>query len=88
MKCTDCKFCVLVDNGYSNYTVEGTDFYCGKKCHPKAPFDHFYGTEKLLEHAEKCPNFTSGEKIHIDVNREEVETLTAEQLEIYKTATK
>lgn len=28
MKCTECKFCIMHDTGYSNYTVEGTDVDC------------------------------------------------------------
>jgi hypothetical protein len=28
MKCTDCKYCVEQDEGYSNWTVEGTEIDC------------------------------------------------------------
>ena len=41
--CSDCKHSVLVDYGYSNYTVEGTNVYCIKKLHPNPGFDNWYG---------------------------------------------
>ena len=48
MNCTSCKFAVLEDYGYSNYTTEGTNFRCGVGKHPDGEFDAFYGEEKNL----------------------------------------
>jgi hypothetical protein len=79
--CQDCKFCVLEDYGYSNYTVEGTLVHCGKNIHPDSPFDRFYGKELRLEFANKCHGFEAGNAIEIDVDRECL-PLTEEELKI------
>ena len=55
--CGGCKFCVFKDHGYSNYTVEGTSFYCGKNLHPESGFDRWYGEDKRLEYAQECTGF-------------------------------
>ena len=49
--CEGCKFGCLFDFGYSNYTVEGTEFFCAKSLHPDGHFDRFYGEDKRLEYA-------------------------------------
>lgn len=82
-KCQDCKFAIFQDHGYSNYTVEGTTFECGVSAHPDGEFDRFYGDEPKLEYAEKCPHFAAGESIDMDVDRENIETLTEEQRIIF-----
>ena len=81
--CENCKFCIFADNGYSNYTVEGTDFICAKKAHPDGVFDSWYGEDKRLEFAEKCPSFEEGEPVEMDVDMENLDELSAEQLEIW-----
>jgi hypothetical protein len=69
-KCTDCKYCVQEDYGYSNYTVEGTNADCLLGEHPDMPVDRFYGEEPELQYAEKCDRFIAGEGPGIDVDRE------------------
>lgn len=80
--CENCKFAYLVDYGYSNYTVEGTTFYCLANKHPKDGFDRFYGEEDQLKYAVECPSFTNGEAIHMDVDGEGESELTPEQREL------
>lgn len=65
--CDKCKNCVLWDYGYSNYTVEGTTFYCAKNIHPDKSFDHFYGEEPKLLYAEQCSEYEEGQGISLSV---------------------
>lgn len=81
--CTKCKYGCLFDFGYSNYTVEGTEFFCAKKLHPDGHFDSFYSKDKRLHYAEQCVGFDPGEAIHMDVECENLEDLTPAQREIY-----
>jgi hypothetical protein len=81
-RCNDCRFHILRDEGYSNYTVEGVSFNCAKGLHPKAPFDNFYAKAPELGFAESCTSFTRGEGVHIDVDKEELESLTPAQQEV------
>ena len=68
--CEECKFCLLEDHGYSNYTVEGTYVHCLKGLHPDGVFDRFYGEAGGLNHAEKCVGYVNGCPVAIDVDRE------------------
>ena len=69
--CRDCVWCVLEDDGYSNYTVENTRQGCLLKLNPKFPLeDSFYGKEPGNEFAEQCPSFKAGSPTHIDVDHE------------------
>jgi hypothetical protein len=70
-KCTDCRYCVTKDEGYSNYTVEGTTVDCMLMLNPGFPKDNFYGEEDFLLHANKCSLFSKGEHPHVDVEEEE-----------------
>ncbi len=70
MICTDCKFCILRDNGYSNYTVEGTDIECLLDMNPAFPADHFYGEAAELDFANICPRFKAGDLMGVDVENE------------------
>lgn len=81
--CMDCKFSISEDYGYSNYTVEGTQFFCGKHAHPEAPFDRFYGDNPKLKFAETCTEFEEGQGIDMDCDGENYADLTDEQKEIY-----
>lgn len=81
--CDDCKFAILEDFGYSNYTVEGTNFSCALALHPDKRFDHWYGEDARLEHAEKCVGFQEGTPINMDVEGDDYNTLTQEQKHIY-----
>lgn len=81
-KCTECRFHILRDDGYSNYTVEGTSFNCAKGLHPKAPFDNYYSKAPELGFADTCSSFTRGEGVHVDVEGEYLDDLTADQQEV------
>ena len=87
--CSGCKFAVFIDEGYSNYTVEGTEFFCGKNVHPDGHFDRWYGKDKRLEFAQNCPKFEGGLPIEMDVEKDNISNLSIEQLAIYiKTMTR
>lgn len=81
-KCTDCRFHILRDEGYSNYTVEGTNFNCAKGLHPKAPFDNYYSHAPELGFAESCSSFTRGSGVEIDVEGDNLHELTPAQKEV------
>lgn len=70
MKCDNCRFCLWEDFGYSNYTVEGTNFNCLKGLHPDGVFDRFYGEDDRLKFAEKCGGFSKGEPVMVDCDHE------------------
>ena len=70
--CTDCAYAVMDDFGYSNYTVEGTTFYCGLKLHPEDGFDRWYGEDKRLGFADECKDYKKGDCVWIDVDAESV----------------
>ena len=68
-KCTNCRYCLLKDYGYSNYTVEGTDNICLKGLRDE--FDNWYGEEKRnSEFAEKCNEYVTGELVYMDCDME------------------
>lgn len=81
--CSGCKYAIYQDHGYSNYTVEGTDFYCGKKRHPEAPFDRWYGEDPRLQFAANCSDFEAGDPIEMDVEGYNYNSLTDEEKAIY-----
>lgn len=86
--CNECKFAIFRDHGYSNYTVEGTHFTCAIKKHPGVTdengFDRFYGEDERLKYALTCAEFSQGDAIQIDVDEDNVKSLTPEQTEIYQ----
>lgn len=66
--CADCKNCVMVDYGFSDWTVEGTDLICAKGAHPKMPFDRWYNENTLVTFAENCSEYVESDNvIHINV---------------------
>ena len=69
MKCTDCRYCILKDYGYSNYTVEGTTVDCLKNKNPDFPKDRFYGKEPAIAYADQCDTFSAGESVTVDCDR-------------------
>lgn len=71
-KCSECVFCITVEYGYSNYTVEGADAYCSKELNPDMPFDNWFGEDKRHLFAENCSEFVSGDRVYIDCDREEM----------------
>jgi len=82
-KCDDCKYAVFTDEGYSNWTVENTVFVCAKHVHPDGSFDRWYGENDKLNYAEMCPEFSYGESVVMDVEKENYRQLTDEQRRIY-----
>lgn len=86
MNCRECKFCVFSDNGYSNYTVEGTDVYCGSENDEVrknfVSFDSFYEKAPGFSQGENCVGFVEGEPISLDVDGEEYSLLPDFQKEI------
>jgi hypothetical protein len=81
--CSECRFCIQQDEGYSNYTVEGVTIQCAKGLHPDGDFDRWYGEDKRLRNVEDCPGFVSGEPLWIDVDRDNISEFTAEEQEVY-----
>ena len=69
-ECTNCKFAIFQDTGWSNYTTEGTEFYCAKHAHPDPGFDVFYETDPRLKYAAECKEFEAGVHPHLDVDGE------------------
>ena len=52
--CNNCRYAVLKDFGYSNYTVEGTEFSCAIQLHPDGSFDRWYGQDARLNWGSEC----------------------------------
>jgi len=68
--CDNCRFALMDDYGYSNYTVEGTDFTCLKGLHPAGTFDRFYGEDERFRYAAHCAGYSKGDHVWIDCDRE------------------
>lgn len=81
--CSDCKFAVFQDEGYLNWTVEGTQFECRQKVHPDGDFDRYYGEDERLNFADKCEKFEAGDSIEMDVDRDNYNDLSDEQKNIF-----
>lgn len=84
LTCENCRFAILHDYGYSNYTVEGTEFSCAIDAHPEGSFDRFYGVDERLGYAERCGDFVAGVAIEIDVEEATLDDLFPDQREIYE----
>jgi hypothetical protein len=65
--CHSCYYAAHVDQGWSNYTVEGTTFYCLLKKGGADGFDEFYGEDDRMAYAEQCGSFHKSEGFTIDV---------------------
>ena len=83
MKCDECRYGLAEDYGYSNYTVEGTYFYCLKNLHPNDGFDMWYGEDTNLNYAQKCSSFSKGNNVRVDVDKEETWDSSEEGLAVY-----
>lgn len=81
--CNNCRFAIFQDFGYSNYTVEGTDFICAKSLHPEGQFDRFYGTDDRLNFGATCSGHVQGDPVEMDVEQESVAYLTADQKDVW-----
>ena len=63
----------MQDDGYSNWTVEGTTANCLLKLNPSFPDDSFYGKAASLQFAQTCSRFSHGDPVTVDVDHEEGE---------------
>lgn len=67
--CSECAYCISVDEGYSNYTVEGRTNRCTLSLHPLEAYDAWYGVSVQGEYASKCDKFhRSADRVMIDVD--------------------
>lgn len=83
--CNECKFAMFEDYGYSNYTVEGTEFTCLKQAHPQGSFDSWYGENDKLKI--DCGEFEEGDSVYIDVDMDGggiKSCMTEEQYKLYE----
>jgi len=70
-KCSKCKWLVLADNGYSNYTVEETIASCILNANPQLPGVTGYGAkDEVLNAPSECAVYDFGEPTEIDVDEE------------------
>lgn len=71
--CETCLFLVKVDDGYSNWSVEGTTNHCLLDKNPNMPEDNYYGYGENSSLRFICVKHnifnTIEERIHIDVDR-------------------
>lgn len=81
--CGGCKFAVMQDHGWSNYSAEGAEFFCSKQVHPEDGFDSFYSASPRLAFAADCTLFEAGFPINMDVDGEAAADLNDEQRAIY-----
>ena len=82
--CNNCTNALMADYGYSNYTVEGTEFHCTLKKHPLGSFDRFYGKDERLGFAENCTSFSEGYPEGLDVECEVLEDLPEQHKSYWK----
>ena len=77
--CNNCRYAVLKDFGYSNYTIEGTEFSCAIQLHPDGSFDHWYGQDARLNWGSECAGYEYGEPAHVDVEQDNITSMTDQQ---------
>lgn len=85
-RCIKCRWAILQDYGYSNYTTEGTNLLCAGMYHPVEEFDSYYGDAKEMLYAEECQHFEEGKDgpFNWDVDGEtDANEMTAEQREAH-----
>lgn len=82
--CGECKNAIFQDTGYSNYSVDGSDFICSLRKHPDGDFDRWYGTDDRLKFAEQCDSFDHGEPVEMDIEQDNLAHLTPEQIVVWK----
>ena len=70
-KCSECRFGLIQDTGWSNWTVDGRDFFCLLGAHPEDGFDVWYYNDSRLNYAAECPKFEVGEPVSMDVDHED-----------------
>lgn len=69
-KCSDCRYCIMLEYGYSNWTVEGITVDCLIEKNASMPTDHWYGETPALNVAESCSDYTEGNGVEVDCDRE------------------
>jgi hypothetical protein len=74
--CLECKNCLTVDYGYSNWTVEGTAVHCMSNVHQDTPFDRRYGADNRLGFADTCASFDRGVHEDLDVDHDKYNSLS------------
>lgn len=79
--CGGCTKALIIEEGYSNYTVEGSEVYCMLGLHPNFSFDNWYRKSPENGFAKQCASYSQGDNIIIDVEKEILADLTAEQKE-------
>lgn len=69
--CTACTFCKSRDYGYSNYTVDGTNYECLFDIVAFGDEETQEGREKKNRTAETCQFYREGTGIYIDCDGEQ-----------------
>lgn len=83
--CTDCKFCLSVDYGYSNYTVEGTNCSCLIGVNPELTgLEHCDSSvADAFRRAQTCEHFREGVGPTQDVDGEAIAANYIDDPELY-----
>jgi len=80
LTCKLCKYSLVEQFGYSNYTVTGEELNCLINKNPFAPIDTFYGETEGEQYANECSSYEEGDGIFFGPEDDEDEWwLTAEQ---------
>lgn len=82
--CRDCQFAVFRDYGYSDYTVEGTEFNCAKQLHLDGEFEPTFDDDKRLKYADECKGFKEGKPIDLWVEANPEKDLEGDQFKVWK----
>lgn len=82
--CAECRFGILREENWSNYTVEGVSFHCAVSLHPTPGFDAWYGEEPQLRYAERCFAYVLGRALRLDVDGEELVEASPAQQAMYR----
>lgn len=81
--CSNCRYAVFQDYGFSSYTVEGSTFRCAKKVHPLGDdIESTFDDDPWTKQAESCREFSNGLAIWLDVDGETESLLSEEELAI------
>ena len=80
--CSNCKNSIIIESGYSNYTVTGKEVYCRLDLNPACPFDKWYDESKEGRMARSCERYVEGESwFELDVEHENWDRLDIVQQE-------
>lgn len=69
-RCGNCKYLIVEDRGYSNYTVTDTYLMCLKNADDRFPCPDYYIHESDDPYfwGQECKQFEFGKPIHLDVD--------------------